>query len=203
MPRDALSWKLMTEWVVPTGGCVDSSPLVVRSRGNNMAYVGSHSGLVLCVELRGGVIKWRTQLRGRVESSPCVSNCGEYIIIGNEYTCNVHVLLPSLTQFIFVYLLPMPIPPPSFSLSLFICPSSSLQFFLLLLSLPPSLSFFQVVMMVVFTHCVLQLVVFIGVSLRKVLQLKNPSSLLRCLTQEPVLSGLDHTISISTLSIFT
>ena len=139
MPRDALSWKLVTEWVVPTGGCVDSSPLIVRSRDNDVAYVGSHSGLVLCVELRGGVIKWRTQLRGRVESSPCVSNCGEYIIIGNECACNVHVLLPSLTHFIIVYLLPMPIPPPSFSLSLFICPSSSLQFFLLLLSLPPSL----------------------------------------------------------------
>ena len=202
MPCDVLSWKLVTEWVVPTGGCVDSSPLVVRSRGNDVAYVGSHSGLVLCTELRGGVIKWWTQLRGRVESSPCVSNCGEYIIIGNEYTCNIHVLLPSLTQFIFVYLLPMPIPPPSISLSLFICPPS-LQFFLLLLSLPPSLSFSQVVMMVVFTHCVLQLVVSIGVSLRKVLQLKNPSSLLRCLTQEPVLSGLDRTISISTPSIFT
>ena len=192
----------MTEWVVPTSGCVDSSPLIVRSRGNDVVYVGSHSGLVLCAELRGGVIRWRTQLRGRVESSPCVSNCGEYIIFGNEYTCNIHVLLPfSLILslfFFFLCLFPLPLSlcPSLFTLLL---PSNSFSSFFH--SLPPS--FFQVVMMAVFTHCVLQLVVFIGVSLRKVLQLKNPSSLLRCLTQEPVLSGLDHTISISTPSIFT
>ena len=53
--------KLVSDWVVPTGGCVDSSPLVVCYHGNSLAYVGSHSGLVLCVELMGGVIKWRRQ----------------------------------------------------------------------------------------------------------------------------------------------
>lgn len=140
VPRDALSWKLMTEWVVPTGGCIDSSPLVVRSRGNDVAYVGSHSGLVLCAELRGGVIKWRTQLRGRVESSPCVSNCGEYIVFGNEYTCNVHVLLPfSLILSLFIFFLclfPLPL---SLSPSLFalLLPSNSFSSFFH--SLPPLL----------------------------------------------------------------
>ena len=81
---DMLSWKLVSDWVIPTGGCVDSSPLVIHCHGNSLAYVGSHSGLVLCVELVGGVIKWKRQLRGRVESSLCVSNCGGYVIAGTN-----------------------------------------------------------------------------------------------------------------------
>ncbi|XP_019856550.1 PREDICTED: acyl-CoA synthetase family member 4-like [Amphimedon queenslandica] len=35
----------------------------------------------------GGVIKWRKQLRGRVESSLCVSYCGEYVIAGSYDGC--------------------------------------------------------------------------------------------------------------------
>ena len=147
MPRDALSWKLVTEWVVPTGGCVDSSPLVVCSCGNDMAYVGSHSGLVLCAELRGGVIKWRTQLRGRVESSPCVSNCGEYIIIGNEYT-TIHAMymyffLLSLILSLFIFFLCL------FPLPLSLCPS---LFALLLPSISFS-SFFHSLLLLLFSGC--------------------------------------------------
>ena len=48
-----------------------------------MVYVGSHSGLVLAVHMdTTGTVQWRTQLPDRVESSPCVSVCGSYIVIG-------------------------------------------------------------------------------------------------------------------------
>ena len=83
---------LRESWSVPTGRCVDSSPLVVISEEGNKGrhllstvYVGSHSGLVLAVELGEGSVQWRTQLPGRIESSPCLSLSGCQIVIGNNY----------------------------------------------------------------------------------------------------------------------
>ena len=74
--------KLKEKWVVPTGGCVDSSPLAVKDDSSDYIYIGSHSGQVLAIETSSGVIKWRTQLQDRIESSPCLSNCGQYVAIG-------------------------------------------------------------------------------------------------------------------------
>ena len=64
------------------GGCVDSSPLVVKDNSSQCVYIGSHSGQVIAIETSNGTIKWRTQLQDRIESSPCLSNCGQYVAIG-------------------------------------------------------------------------------------------------------------------------
>ncbi len=57
-----------------------------------MVYVGSHSGLVLAVHLdTNGTVQWRTQLPDRVESSPCVSVCGSYIVIGKLLGIRIQV----------------------------------------------------------------------------------------------------------------
>lgn len=74
--------ELKEKWVVPTGGCVDSSPIAVKDDSSDYIYVGSHSGQVIAIETSSGVIKWRTQLQDRIESSPCITICGQYVVIG-------------------------------------------------------------------------------------------------------------------------
>lgn len=66
------------------GQCVDASPLVVGREEDNdkRVYIGSHSGLFLAVEVANGVVLWQTRLGGRIESSACVSRCGNFITVG-------------------------------------------------------------------------------------------------------------------------
>lgn len=63
---------------------MDASPLVVSRNHGNMVYVGSHSGQLVAIQLDSGCIIWRIQLPNIIESSCCVSLCGEYIITGKE-----------------------------------------------------------------------------------------------------------------------
>lgn len=78
------SCKLEVLWSVPTGQCVDASPLVVQKEGEERytVYIGSHSGLFLAIEVAGGSVLWQTELGGRVESSACASQSGRYISVG-------------------------------------------------------------------------------------------------------------------------
>ena len=74
-------------WTVPTGKCVDSSPLVVSNMDSiesPVVFIGSHSGLLFAIQLKDGAINWKTQLPDRLESSPCLSICGCYVIIGTH-----------------------------------------------------------------------------------------------------------------------
>lgn len=55
-------------------------------------FVGSHSGQFIAAELHSGAVLWRTQLSDRVESSACVSLCGQYVVVGEFVivsTCSV------------------------------------------------------------------------------------------------------------------
>ena len=47
-----------------------------------VVYVGSHSHLFVAVELATGREVWRAELEDRVESSACVSVCGDFIAVG-------------------------------------------------------------------------------------------------------------------------
>ena len=58
--------------------------------GSSLVYVGSHSGILLALSLKTGAVLWRTQLPDRLESSPCVTVCGCYIVIGNDCLTIMH-----------------------------------------------------------------------------------------------------------------
>lgn len=86
-------------WTVPTGKCVDSSPLVVTIDYRPIVYIGSHSGILLAIQLNDGVVIWKTQLPDRLESSPCLSICGHYIIIGTVRVTIPNSLYYSCTEY--------------------------------------------------------------------------------------------------------
>ena len=53
--------------------------------------VGSHSGLIVCVDLSTGAEVWAVQLGGRVESSCARSACGHFVVVGC-YDSNLYTL---------------------------------------------------------------------------------------------------------------
>ncbi|XP_023566899.1 acyl-CoA synthetase family member 4 isoform X2 [Octodon degus] len=77
--------ELCVRWRSDTGKCVDASPLVVIPAADNSSatvYIGSHSHRMKAVELRSGKVKWEQILGDRIESSACVSVCGNFIVVG-------------------------------------------------------------------------------------------------------------------------
>ena len=80
---DLASCSLAIRWTFDTGRCVDASPLVVKQESAPLAvYVGSHSGLFVCLGVESGLPLWQAQLSDRVESSACLSRCGGHVIVG-------------------------------------------------------------------------------------------------------------------------
>ena len=76
---------LEVKWGVPTGQCVDASPLVVETaEGTQCVYAGSHSGLFLAIVVDNGEVLWQIKLDGRIESSACVSLDGRYVSVGES-----------------------------------------------------------------------------------------------------------------------
>ncbi|KAM9742224.1 beta-alanine-activating enzyme isoform 4-T5 [Dama dama] len=72
-------------WRSDTGKCVDASPLVVIpaiDKSSATVYIGSHSRIMMAVDLYSGKLKWEQILGDRIESSACVSNCGNFIVVG-------------------------------------------------------------------------------------------------------------------------
>ncbi|XP_021117977.1 acyl-CoA synthetase family member 4 isoform X3 [Heterocephalus glaber] len=77
--------EIRVRWKSDTGKCVDASPLVVIPAGDNSSttvYIGSHSHRMKAVDLRSGKVKWEQILGDRIESSACVSMCGNFIVVG-------------------------------------------------------------------------------------------------------------------------
>ncbi|XP_051894346.1 beta-alanine-activating enzyme isoform X2 [Pristis pectinata] len=72
-------------WKSDTAKCVDASPLLVIS-GNDgsdvTVYIGSHSHRMQAIDVLSGEIKWERILGDRIESSACMSRCGNFIIVG-------------------------------------------------------------------------------------------------------------------------
>ncbi|XP_021339198.1 acyl-CoA synthetase family member 4-like isoform X2 [Mizuhopecten yessoensis] len=70
-------------WKVNTGKCVDASPVIARDRtGGHTVYIGSHSYKFYAITMETGEVQWETTLGDRIESSACISTCGNYIIVG-------------------------------------------------------------------------------------------------------------------------
>ena len=82
--------RLKTEviWAVNLGRCLDSSPLLVLTRGEEYVVAASHSGLVTSVRLRTGETAWLTRLPDRVEASPVFDPGTGSVLVG----CHDHRL---------------------------------------------------------------------------------------------------------------
>nr|XP_003221627.2 PREDICTED: acyl-CoA synthetase family member 4 isoform X1 [Anolis carolinensis]XP_016849521.1 PREDICTED: acyl-CoA synthetase family member 4 isoform X1 [Anolis carolinensis] len=92
---------LSIRWKSDLQKCVDASPLVVISTSDNypssFVYIGSHSHIIQAIDLHSGEVKWEISLADRIESSACVSKCGNFIIVGC-YNGLVYVLRSSNGQ---------------------------------------------------------------------------------------------------------
>lgn len=76
---------LHIRWKSNLGKCVDASPLVVIPAADELStsvYIGSHSHNVQAIDLFSGKVRWERNLADRIESSACVSKCGNFIILG-------------------------------------------------------------------------------------------------------------------------
>uniref|UniRef100_A0A8C8AJX3 Beta-alanine-activating enzyme n=1 Tax=Otus sunia TaxID=257818 RepID=A0A8C8AJX3_9STRI len=71
-------------WKSNTRKCVDASPLIIvpSKEVSASVYVGSHSHAMQAIDLDLGEIKWEKNLGDRIESSACVSKCGNFIVVG-------------------------------------------------------------------------------------------------------------------------
>ncbi|XP_037385343.1 beta-alanine-activating enzyme isoform X2 [Talpa occidentalis] len=77
--------ELRVRWMSNTGKCVDASPLIIipaAAKSSATVYIGSHSHRMTAVDLYSGTVKWEQILGDRIESSACVSKCGNFIIVG-------------------------------------------------------------------------------------------------------------------------
>ncbi|XP_036619637.1 beta-alanine-activating enzyme isoform X2 [Trichosurus vulpecula] len=77
--------KLCVRWKSSTGKCVDASPLIailLLSQSSATVYIGSHSHRIQAIDLCSGKVKWEQILGDRIESSACLSHCGNFIIVG-------------------------------------------------------------------------------------------------------------------------
>ncbi|XP_053920664.1 beta-alanine-activating enzyme isoform X2 [Cuculus canorus] len=76
---------LCVRWKSNTRKCVDASPLIIIQSKEELSasvYVGSHSHAMQAIDLDLGEIKWEKNLGDRIESSACVSKCGNFIVVG-------------------------------------------------------------------------------------------------------------------------
>lgn len=83
--RGAEKAELPVRWRADTGKCVDASPLVVIAAAPGSpatVYIGSHSCRMKALDLHSGKVKWEQVLGDRIESSACVSKCGNFVIVG-------------------------------------------------------------------------------------------------------------------------
>ncbi|KAL7981791.1 hypothetical protein Chor_000848 [Crotalus horridus] len=72
-------------WTSDLGKCVDASPLLVipiPDASSAFVYIGSHSQAIQAIDLYSGKVKWTRNLADRVESSACISKCGNFIVVG-------------------------------------------------------------------------------------------------------------------------
>ena len=70
-----------------TGKCVDASPLLVQDKSQDpseIVYIGSHSGRFFAICFQTGRVLWEVQLTDRIESSACLSVCGQFVIVGES-----------------------------------------------------------------------------------------------------------------------
>lgn len=72
-------------WRVEMSKCIDASPLVVADQYSAYCFIGSHSGKLNCIDFSSGNVVWEILLGNRIESSCCISPCGKFIAVGNQF----------------------------------------------------------------------------------------------------------------------
>ncbi|KAF4526249.1 hypothetical protein B566_EDAN001934 [Ephemera danica] len=69
-------------WKYEMVKCIDASPLVLQFANDScLSVIGSHSGKVVCVDVKSGHEIWSVQLRDRIESSANVTPCGQFVCL--------------------------------------------------------------------------------------------------------------------------
>jgi acyl-CoA synthetase len=82
-------YDLELEWKVNTLKCVDATPTLLLTAGENLKiFIGSHSHQFICVDGESGHLNWTFHAQDRIESSACVSKCGNYVIFGRSCACS-------------------------------------------------------------------------------------------------------------------
>ncbi|CAA7406577.1 unnamed protein product [Spirodela intermedia] len=81
IPRSR-TWDMREIWKVPLGSCVDASPLVVLKNFEILIFIGSHSHIFFCLDALSGIIRWKTQLEGRVECSAVATIDFSHVVVG-------------------------------------------------------------------------------------------------------------------------
>ncbi|XP_063415169.1 beta-alanine-activating enzyme-like isoform X2 [Mytilus trossulus] len=83
---------LNEKWMYNSGKCVDASPLVASLSDGRMAvFIGSHSHKFTAILFNCGELLWETTLGDRIESSACITLCGEFVVVGC-YDYNVYAV---------------------------------------------------------------------------------------------------------------
>ncbi|KAI9594501.1 hypothetical protein BDF19DRAFT_414552 [Syncephalis fuscata] len=87
-----LSTNYSIKWRIDLKKCIDASPIVAYyryslSKQQGVAWIGSHAGLLMAIDIEQGSIIWQIELPDRIESTGCLTHSGEYIIIGCYNQC--------------------------------------------------------------------------------------------------------------------
>ncbi len=71
-------------WNIPLRACVDATPAVLqRGNGDVLAFIGSHGGDLVCIDIRTGNVQWTADLGStRVEVEVALSNDNTMIFVG-------------------------------------------------------------------------------------------------------------------------
>ena len=78
---EQLSFSPRLEWSVNLGKCIDASPLVIcDNKGAVRVYIGSHSGLFACIDIKEGSVTWQQQLPHRIEGTAGTN--GRFVFVG-------------------------------------------------------------------------------------------------------------------------
>nr|XP_042911125.1 beta-alanine-activating enzyme isoform X2 [Parasteatoda tepidariorum] len=73
--------------------CIDASPCIVHYLKSDelFCYIGSHAGIFSCINITKEDMEWETVLPNRIESSACLSSCGNFVFVGC-YDCHLYCL---------------------------------------------------------------------------------------------------------------
>jgi hypothetical protein len=74
--------KPVIRWTLDMEKCIDASPIIIQSQTQSIAFIGSHSGLFIAVDLTEGSTVWETRLPDRIESSACIDTMNQLVIVG-------------------------------------------------------------------------------------------------------------------------
>ena len=75
---------LNVRWKFDTLKCVDATPLLLETTLDEypLIFIGSHSKQFVCLNGSTGDLIWKFLAKDRIESSACLSKCGNFVIVG-------------------------------------------------------------------------------------------------------------------------